>query len=126
MGLLGLLCIPLSSALHDFSVRQQINSQFASFKAGLVQQSRHAGLDVHNLRRIRMLYSNVRVVNNIATIDMVLNVPTKLVGKLGLEEVQDNMRRRAMNDYGINEVEINISVIPTQILRYSPEAAPTP
>jgi hypothetical protein len=31
-----------------------------------------------------------------------------------------------MNDYGINEVEINISVIPTQILRYSPEAAPTP
>jgi len=126
LGLLGLLCIPLSSALHDFSVRQQINSQFASFKAGLVQQSRHAGLDVHNLRRIRMLYSNVRVVNNIATIDMVLNVPTKLVGKLGLEEVQDNMRRRAMNDYGINEVEINISVIPTQILRYSPEAAPTP
>jgi len=60
------------------------------------------------------------------TIDMVLNVPTKLVGKLGLEEVQDNMRRRAMNDYGIKEVEINISVIPTQILRYSPEAAPTP
>jgi hypothetical protein len=59
-------------------------------------------------------------------IDMMLNVPTKLVGKLGLEEVQDNMRRRAMNDYGINEVEINISVIPTQILRYSPEAAPTP
>ena len=59
-------------------------------------------------------------------IDMVLNVPTKLVGKLGLEEVQDNMRRRAMNDYGIKEVEINFSVIPTQILRYSPEAAPTP
>ena len=67
MGLLGLLCIPMSSALHDFSVRQQINSQFAGFKAGLVQQSQHSGVDVHNLRRIRMLYSNVRVVNNNAS-----------------------------------------------------------
>ena len=73
-----------------------------------------------------MLYSNVRVVNNTATIEVVLNVPTKLVGKIGLAEFQEEFRRGAIKDYGLKEVEINISVIPTQILRYDPAAGTTP
>ena len=123
LGLLGLLCIPLSSALHDFSVRQQINSRFTTFKAGLVQESQYIGADENTLRRIRMLYSNVRVVNNIATIDLVLNVPTKLVGNLGLAEFQEQFRRDSIKDYGLKEIEINISVIPTQILNFDPGAS---
>ena len=73
-----------------------------------------------------MLYSNVRVVDNTATIDIVLNVPEKLVGKIRLEDIQKTMTDRAKQDFGIREVEINISVIPTQILRYNPntEAGP--
>ena len=125
LGLLGLLCIPLSSALHDFSARQQINSQFARFRAGLVLQGQRSGTNPEYWQRIKLLYSNVRVANNSATIDIVLNVPQKLVGKIGLAEVQRNMRERAKNDYGIKEVEINISVIPTQILRYNPETIPS-
>ena len=124
LGLLGLLCIPLSSALHDFSARQQINSQFARFRAGLIEQGRRTDTNPAIWRRIKLLYSNVRVANNAATINIVLNVPEKLVGKIGLEQVQRNMRERAQGDYGIEEVEINISVIPTQILRYNPETAP--
>ncbi|EAU75203.1 TIGR00341 family protein [Synechococcus sp. RS9916] len=124
LGLLGLLCIPLSSALHDFSARQQINSQFARFRAGLVQQGQRSGTNPEYLQRIKLLYSNVRVANNSANIDIVLNVPQKLVGKIGLADVQRNMRERAKNDYGIKEVEINISVIPTQILRYNPKTIP--
>ncbi len=126
LGLLGLLCIPLSSALHDFSVRQQINSRFTNFKAGLIQESRYSGLNLNTLRRIRMLYSNVRVVNNRATIEVVLNVPTKLVGKIELTEFQREFPRDAITDYGLDEVEINISVIPTQILRYDPAASTIP
>ena len=122
LGLLGLLCIPLSSALHDFSVRQQINSRFTTFKAGLIQESKYAGANVNALRRIRMLYSNVRVVNNIASIDLVLNVPTKLVGTLELAEFQEQFRQDAIKDYGLKKVEINISVIPTQILSFDPGA----
>ena len=123
LGLLGLLCIPLSSALHDFSVRQQINSRFTTFKAGLIQESRYAGTtDENTLRRIRMLYSNVRVVNNIASIDLVLNVPTKLMGTLGLAEFQEQFRQDAIKDYGLKKVAINISVIPTQILSFDPGA----
>ena len=121
LGLLGLLCIPLSSALHDFSVRQQINSQFARFRAGLIEQGRRTGTNPEIWQRVKLLYSNVRVAENTATIDIVLNVPEKLVGKIGIEEVQRNMRERAKGDYGIETVEINISVIPTQILRYNPE-----
>ena len=126
LGLLGLLCIPLSSALHDFSVRQQINSQFAGFKAGLIQQGTQSGTSPHIWQRIKLLYSNVRVVDNTATIDIVLNVPEKLVGKIRLEDIQKTMTDRAKQDFGIREVEINISVIPTQILRYNPntEAGP--
>ena len=124
LGLLGLLCIPLSSALHDFSVRQQINAQFASFKVGLIEKGLTKGSNASNLRRIKLLYSNVSVVDNAATVDMVLNVPQELVGKLGLEEMQSDLSQRAKNLYGIDEVVINISVIPTQILRYDPSAPP--
>jgi len=124
LGLLGLLCIPLSSALHDFSVRQQINAQFASFKVGLIEKGLTKGSNASNLRRIKLLYSNVSVVDNAATVYMVLNVPQELVGKLGLEEMQSDLSQRAKSLYGIDEVVINISVIPTQILRYDPSAPP--
>ena len=122
LGLLGLLCIPLSSALHDFSVRQAINSQFAGFKAGLIQQGHRSGTSPETLQRIKLLYSNVRVANNMANIDIVLNVPEQLMGTIAtqLDTVQKNMIRRAKDDFGIKEVEINISVIPTQIMRYNP------
>lgn len=124
LGLLGLLCIPLWSALHHFSARQQINSQFARFRAGLVQQGRRSGTNPEYWQRIKLLYSNVRVANNSATIDIVLNVPQKLVGKIALSDVQRNIRERAKSDYGIKEVEINISVIRSQILRYNPKTIP--
>lgn len=124
LGLLGLLCIPLSSALHDFSVRQQINGQFATFKAGLIEQGLSSGNDPAHLKRIKLLYSNVRVMDNNATVDLVLNVPQKLVGQLGLEALQEHMISRAKKVYGIDEVEINISIIPTQILRYTPASPP--
>ena len=50
----------------------------------------------------------------------------KLVGKIELTEFQREFRRDAIKDYGLDEVEINISVIPTQILRYDPAASTIP
>ena len=72
-----------------------------------------------NLRRIKLLYSNVDVVDDEATIDVVINVPKNLVGKLGLEEMEEEMIERAKSIYGIDKVHFNITVIPTQILRYN-------
>ena len=105
-------------------MRQQINGQFASFKAGLIEKGLSAGNDPANLKRIKLLYSNVRVIDNNATIDMVLNVPQKLVGKLSLKAMQEHMIKRAKEVYGIDEVEINMSIIPTQILRYNTGSFP--
>ena len=119
LGLLGLLCIPLSSALHDFSMRQQINGQFATFKAGLIEKGLSAGNHRANVRRIKLLYSNVDVVDDDATIDVVLNVPKNLVGQLGLKKMEEEMIQRAKSIYGIDQVHFNITVIPTQILRYN-------
>ena len=119
LGLLGLLCIPLSSALHDFSMRQQINGQFATFKADLISKGLSTGNHQANLRRIKLLYSNVEIIDDDATIDVVINVPKNLVGKLALEEMEEEMIERARSVYGIDKVHFNITVIPTQILRYS-------
>ena len=101
-------------------MRQQIKGQFATFKASLIEKGLSSGTDPANVRRIKLLYSNVRVMDNDATIDLVLNVPQSLVGQLGLGGMQDQLIKRAKNIYGIDEVEINISVIPTQILRFNP------
>lgn len=118
LGLLGILCIPLSSALHDFSVRQQINAEFSQFKAGQINQLNALNKSPYLLQRIKLLYSNVSVIDNEATIDIVLNVPEKLSKQLDLNQIQKNITDRCKMEYGIEEVNINISIIPTQIFQY--------
>ena len=118
LGLLGILCIPLSSALHDFSVRQQINAEFSQFKAGQINQLNVLNKSRYLLQRIKLLYSNVSVIDNEATIDIVLNVPEKLSKQLDLNQIQKNITDRCKMEYGIEEVNINISIIPTQIFQY--------
>ncbi len=118
LGLLGILCIPLSSALHDFSVRQQIKAEFSQFKAGQINQLNVLNKSPYLLQRIKLLYSNVSVIDNEATIDIVLNVPEKLSKQLDLNQIQKNITDRCKMEYGIEEVNINISIIPTQIFQY--------
>lgn len=118
LGLLGILCIPLSSALHDFSVRQQINAEFSQFKAGQINQLNVLNKSPYLLQRIKLLYSNVSVIDNEVTIDIVLNVPEKLSKQLDLNQIQKNITDRCKMEYGIEEVNINISIIPTQIFQY--------
>ena len=68
LGLLGLLCIPLSSALHDFSIKQDIESKFDAFKAGQVRQLKLTRENPYLWQRVRLLFSNVRVNNNLSLI----------------------------------------------------------
>ena len=73
---------------------------------------------VVTIQRVKLLYSNVSVINNEATIDIVLNVPEKLSRELDLDRIQKNITERSKMEYGIEEVNINISIIPTQIFQY--------
>ena len=50
---------------------------------------------------------------------MVINVPKNLERKRGREEMEEEKVERAKSIYGINNVRFNITVIPTQLLRYN-------
>ena len=50
---------------------------------------------------------------------MVINVPKNLERKRGREEMEEEKVERAKSIVGINNVRFNITVIPTQLLRYN-------
>ena len=70
---------------------------------------------------IRILYSNVRVVDNQATLDLVLNAPEKMLTRAVLADVFKRFKSRAV-DFGLDDIDVNISVIPNRVFRYQAEA----
>ena len=55
-----------------------------------------------------MLYSNVQVNGNSATIGVVMNVPEPLIDTIHFDDVQTNIRRRAKFEYRFDVVVIKI------------------
>ena len=119
LGLLGLLCIPLASSLRDFNVRQKIDAQFATFKAGRVKEFRMTEKNPYLWKKVKLLFSNVRVANNNATIELVLSAQEGLITQPVIDELHQRIFTRARQDYGIGEIKISISVIPNQIFKYN-------
>ena len=78
------------------------------FKAGLVNQGLRSDANGEILRRLRLLYSNVRVNGHSATIGVVMNVPEPLIDTIHLDDVQTNIRRRAKFEYRLDQVVIKI------------------
>ena len=119
LGLLGLLCIPLSSALHDFSIKQDIESKFDAFKAGQVRQLKLTRENPYLWQRVRLLFSNVRVNNNNATVDLVFSAPKGVL----TEDIANNLSsafvERGKEEFGLDDIKITISVIPNQINKFS-------
>ena len=119
LGLLGLLCIPLSSSLHDFSIKQDIESKFDAFKAGQVRQLKLTREDPYLWQRVRLLFSNVRVNNNNATVDLVFSAPKGVL----TEDIADNLSaafvKRGKEEFSLDDIKITISVIPNQINKFS-------
>ena len=119
LGLLGLLCIPLSSALHDFSIKQDIESKFDAFKAGQVRQLKVTRENPYLWQRVRLLFSNVRINNNNATVDLVFSAPKGVL----TEDIANNLSaafvKRGKEEFGLDDIKITISVIPNQINKFS-------
>ena len=91
LGLLGLLSIPLSSALHDFSVRQEMDAVFGRFKAGQLKRVAIAQSNPRFWSRVRLMYSNVIVVNNKARLDLVLNAPEDFLNQSLMDDFYPKM-----------------------------------
>ena len=119
LGLLGLLCIPLSSALHDFSIKQDIESKFDAFKAGQVRQLKLTRENPYLWQRVRLLFSNVRVNNNNATVDLVFSAPKGVL----TDDIANNLSaafvKRGKEEFSLDDIKITISVIPNQINKFS-------
>ncbi len=119
LGLLGLLCIPLSSSLHDFSIKQDIESKFDAFKAGQVRQLKLTRENPYLWQRVRLLFSNVRVNNNNATVDLVFSAPKGVL----TDDIANNLSaafvKRGKEEFSLDDIKITISVIPNQINKFS-------
>ena len=113
----GVLSIPLSSALHDFSLRQELNAEFGRFKAGQVKEFKLVQRNPYLWSKVRIMYSNVQVKNNEASFDLVINAPEELMKQSVLDEIYQQLLRRS-NDLGLAEIDLNISVIPNRVFRF--------
>ena len=111
LGLLGLICIPLGSSLHDFSVRQYLEAEFGKIKAGQIKRLQVAQKNPKLWSRVRILYSSVRVNDNIANVDLVLNAPEDLLDEGAIRAMQRNLLKRS-GELGLDDVDFNISIVP--------------
>ena len=122
-GFLGLLCIPLSSALRDFRITQGLDSEFRRFKSGQVQQFRIAQKNIYLWQRVRLLYSNVRVKKRMVDLDLVLNAPEELMTNAVMEDLYDHILIR-VKEFGLSQVNLNLSVIPNRSYRFQSGKSP--
>ena len=123
LALLGLLCIPLSSALNDFSVKQEIVSRFDAFKAGQVNQLKITSKNPYLWQRVRLLFSNVRVINNKASVDLVLSAPKGVLNEGLANELSETIVRSSKEEFNLDDTKVTISVIPNQINKFSDSSA---
>ena len=63
----------------------------------------------------------MRVVDNQETLDLVLNTPEKMLTRAVLDDVFKRFKSRAV-DFGLDDIDVNISVIPNRVFRYQAEA----
>ena len=117
LGLLGLLSLPLSSALHDFSVRHQMDAVFGRFKAGRIQRVAIVQRNPRLWEKVRLLYSNVSVVDNKARLDLVLSAPEDILDQSIMNRVNQQMLKRAKG-LGLDDLDVNISVIPNHAYKF--------
>jgi hypothetical protein len=108
---------PLSSALHDFSLKQQLNSEFQRFKAGQVKRFKLVNENPYLWSKVRIMYSNVQVDDNKAAFDFVINAPEDLMERSVLDEIYRQLLTRS-KDLGLDDIDLNISVIPNRVFRY--------
>ena len=106
LGFIGLLCIPLPSSLHDFSVRQLMDAEFRRFKSGRAQHFEVVKENSFLWSHVCILYGNLRVVDNEATLDLVLNASEKMLTCPVLDDVLKRLKVKAV-DFGLDHIDIN-------------------
>jgi hypothetical protein len=66
-----------------------------------------------------MLFSNVRVNNNKATVDLVFSAPKGVLTEDLANKLSADLVKRGKETLGLDDIKITISVIPNQINKFS-------
>ena len=61
--------------------------------------------------RVRIFYSSIRVNDNIAYVDQVVNAPEDLLNEAAISAMQRNPLMRS-KELGLNDIDFNISIVP--------------
>ena len=90
-----------------------MDAVFGRFKAGQLKRVAIAQSIPRLWSRVRLMYSNVIVVNNKARLDLVLNAPEDFLNQSLMDNLYQKMQRRA-KDFGFKSLEVSVSMIPDQ------------
>ena len=61
--------------------------------------------------------SNVRVNDNVASVDLVLNAPEDLLDQAAITSMQQNLLKRS-RQLGVDDNDFNISIVPNRVYRF--------
>ena len=101
----------------DQLLRQQMDAVFAHVKSGRLKRVAIAQGNPRLWSRVRLTYSNVSVVDNKATLDLVLNAPEDFLNQSVMNSLNQQMLNRA-KEFGVDDLDMNISVIPNRVYKF--------
>ena len=86
-----------------------MDAVFGRFKAGQLKRVAIAQSNPRFWSRVRLMYSNVIVVNNKARLDLVLNAAEDFLNQSLMDDFYQKMQRRAKG-FGLKGLDVNVSV----------------
>ena len=87
-----------------------MDAVFGRFKAGKLKRVAIAQSNPGFWSRVRLMCSNVIVVDNKARLDLVLNVPEDFLNQSLMDNFYQKMQRRA-KDLSLKSLDVSVSVI---------------
>ena len=118
LSLIGIICIPLSSALNEFKLKHELESRFTDFKNGRIERLADSSSKGSPWKRVKMLYNNVIVSGKTARVEVVLQAPQSLLKESDLIKANSSFINE-MSKLGLKDVETDIRVIPTQLFKFN-------
>lgn len=117
LALVGLICIPLSSALNEFILTHELEARFAQFKAGRIETFIENSSDQSPWSRVKMLYNNVIISGDSVKVEVILQAPQSLLKESEINKVNNKFIEN-MQKIGLKDVQTDIRVIPTEIFKF--------
>ena len=94
-----------------------MDAVFGRFKAGQIKRVAIAQSNPRFWLRVRLMYSNVIVVNNKARLDLVLNAPEDFLNQSLMDDFYQKMQSWA-KDFDLKDLDVNVSVIPNRVYKF--------